>query len=67
VVRVFGELHFISLGLHRTMENLLDECGEFARSKALRVRTRDQMEKTGHEDYMDSIYLVALSHKNLGE
>ena len=31
------------------------------------MRTRDQIEKTGHEEYMDSIYLVALSHINLGE
>ena len=46
MTRVFGELHFISLQLYTTEGNLLDEFGELSKSKALRMRIREQIKKT---------------------
>ena len=70
MTRVFGELHFISLQLYTTLGNMLDELGELSKSKALRMRIREQIEKTSGinpADYIQSVINVVRSHKNLGE
>ena len=66
----FGELHFISLNLYATLGNLLDELGEFAKSKSLRMRIRDQIQKqsgVGSPYFIESIINVTNSHTKLGE
>jgi len=70
LTREFGELHFIPLGLYGTMADLMDALGEFAKSKTLRMRIRDQIKNTdgvGHPYYIRSILNVAQSHLRLGE
>ena len=67
---VFGELHFILLNLYTTWGNLLDELGEFSKSKLLRIRIRKQIEETNginHQYYIQSIMNVVQSHTKLGE
>jgi hypothetical protein len=56
--------------LFTTIGNILDELGEFAKSKALRMRIRDQIHKTvgiGHPYYLQSIMEVASSQTQLRE
>ena len=68
--RVFGELHFLSLDLYTTFGNLLDELGEFSKSKELRMRIRKRIEKTSginHLCYIQSVFNVFRSHIKLGE
>ena len=70
MARVFGELHFILLNLYATRGNLLDELGKLSESKELRMRIREQIEKTNginHPYYIQSIMNVARSHEKLGE
>ena len=69
MARVFGELHFISLELYTTFGRLLDELGESPKSKALRLRIREQIEKQGisHPFYIRSILSVVESHVKQGE
>ena len=70
MAREFGELHFISLKLYTTFGDLLDELGELSKSKALRMRIREQTEKKlgiNHPYYIQSIMNVVRSHTMLGE
>ena len=67
---VFGDLHFILLNLYTACGELLDELGEFSESKVMRMRTREQIEKTNrinHAYYIQSIENVVRSHAMLGE
>ena len=67
---VFVELHFILLSLYTTKGNLLDELEELSKSKVLRMRIREKIEKTNgidHPYYILSIANVSQSHKKLGE
>jgi len=70
MAQAFGELHIIPLGLYTTIGELLDVLGEFAKSKVLRMRIRDQIEKnegTGHPYYIQSVIDIVQSHIALGE
>ena len=67
---VFGNLHFILLGLYTTLGRLLDEVGEFSKSKVMRMQIREKIEKTNgidHPYYIHSIANVVRSHTMLGE
>ena len=67
---VFGELHFILLNLYTTWANFLDETGQLSKAKVLRMRIREQIEKTygiNHPYYIESTTKVAESHEKLGE
>ena len=67
---VFGELHFILLNLYTIWGDLLDELGEFSKSKQLRMRVRKKIEETNgtdHQYYIQSVMNVVHSHINLGE
>ena len=48
---VFGELHFILLDLYTAWGDLLNESGEFSKSKVLRMRIREQIEKPNRVDH----------------
>ena len=66
----FGELHFTSLQLYTIWGNLLDELGELSKSKALRMRIRERIEKTNginHAYYIQLVIDVFQSHAKLGE
>ena len=65
---VFGELHFILLNLYTTWGGLLDELGEFSKSKAMRMRIKEQIATDGidHPYYILSITNVVQSHTKLG-
>ncbi|KAF8539826.1 hypothetical protein BDD12DRAFT_881587 [Trichophaea hybrida] len=70
MAREFGEFHFIMLNLYKTFGNMLDELGELATSKALRIRIRDNIKKEGgvtHPYYVQSFFDLATSHTKLGE
>ena len=70
MARVFGDFHFISLQLYTTLGNMLDECGELSKSKALRMQIKEQIEKTygiNHAFYNRSVINVVQSHTKLGE
>jgi len=67
---VFGELHFIPLSLYTTIGNMLHGLGEYAESKALRMRIRDQLEKADgidHPYYIHAIVAVLKSQAELRE
>ena len=67
---VFGDLHFILLDLYTTWGKLLDEVGEFSKSKVIRTQIREKVEKTygiDHPYYIQSIENVVRSHAMLGE
>ena len=69
MAQVFGELHFISLVLYTTFGDLLDELGELSKSKALRMRIREQIENThgtDHPYYIQPLTNVVRSHEKLG-
>jgi len=69
MARHFGELHFIPLALYKIMGDLLDQLGEFGKSKTLRMRIRDRIDNTGgigHSYYFQSTEHVATSHRRLG-
>jgi hypothetical protein len=44
MAREFAELHFVTLGLYKTIGDLLDSLGEFEESTALGMRIRDEIE-----------------------
>jgi hypothetical protein len=70
MTRQFWELHFVPMALHDIFTDLLDELRESEKSKALRMRIRDQIEKTdriGYPYYILSIFNVAKAHTTLGE
>ena len=70
IVRVFGELHFISLMLYTTFGDLLDELGELSKSKASRMWIREQIEKThgiNHPYYVRSIMRVEIGRASCRE
>ena len=70
MAREFGELHFVTLSLYTTFGDLLDALGEFETAKALRMRIRDQIQRTdgnNHPDYIQSTLNVAKSHVDVGE
>jgi tetratricopeptide (TPR) repeat protein len=70
MAREFGDLHFIPLGLYRMIGDLLDELGELAKSKALRMLIRDQMQRSDRvrlSYYIASIVDLSQSHNGLSE
>ena len=70
MAQVFGEHHFILLELYTTLGDMLVQLGELSKSKALRMRIREQIEKThgiNHPYYVWSTMSVAHSHALLGE
>ena len=70
MARVFGELHFISLELYTIIGCLLDVLGELSKSKALRMRIREQIEQAygiDHPYYVRSLLCIVESHAKLGE
>ena len=70
MAQVFGELHFISLELYTTLGKLLNELGELEKSKALRMRIREQIQKTpgiNHSYYVKLTMSLVSSHAKLRE
>jgi len=70
MIREFGELHFISLELYSIFGDLLDQLGQFEKSKELRIWVRDETEKqqgVGHPDTLRSIIYLASTYRNQGQ
>jgi len=67
--RVWGPPLY-TVNLYSTIGDLLDKLVEFEDSKALRMRIRDQIVRSGadhHPYYIKSILQLARSHTRLGE
>ena len=63
ITPVFGMLHFILLNLYTTWGNLLHEFSELSKSKVLRMRIREQIEKTN--GIRHPYYETSYSNKSL--
>ena len=69
IVRVFGELHFISLMLCTTFGDLLDELGNCRNQRLCECGSESKSKKHGinHPNCVRSIMSVGASHAKLGE